>query len=126
LNEYLLTKYNPQSRNPSGAYMLEEWTSFGDIGRSFGEVELTRVEYERVEDAYIAVAIEFLREAEIPQLTVRGLENARGEALPFVEGDSLTLDEIPMCSANSYVNTSGVGSKRPTRLSTLATTVICT
>ena len=38
-------------RDSAGAYTRDEWTSFGDIGRSFDGVELTRGEYERVEDA---------------------------------------------------------------------------
>ena len=95
MNEYRVTKYNPKFRTSSGAYTRDEWTSFGDIGRSFGGVELTRDEYQRVEDAYVAAGVGLLREAGVPQLAVRGLENADGLPLPFGDGDALSLDQIP-------------------------------
>lgn len=46
VNEYRVTKYNSRSRTSAGAYTRDEWISFGDIGRSFGGVELTRDEYQ--------------------------------------------------------------------------------
>ena len=95
MNEYRVTKYNPAFRDSSGAYTRDEWTSVGDIGRSFGGVELTRGEYERVEAAYVAAAVAFQRETAVPQFTVRALENARGRPLPFGEGDALSLAQIP-------------------------------
>lgn len=36
----------------------DEWTAASDIGRSFGGVILTAEEYRRVEDAYVAVALD--------------------------------------------------------------------
>jgi hypothetical protein len=94
--EYRVTKYNPTFRDSSGAYTRDEWTSVGDIGRAFDGVELTRGQYERVEDAYVTAALAFMREAAIPQLTVRGLENASGLPLQFSEGDALPLEQIAL------------------------------
>ncbi len=94
MNEYRVTKYNPAFRDSSGAYTRDEWISFGDIGRSFDGVELTRGGYERVEDAYVAAAVAFLREGAVPQLTVRGLENARGLPVPIVDGDAVPVEQI--------------------------------
>jgi hypothetical protein len=48
--EYRVTKYDPAHRAASGAYR-DEWTSFSDIGRSFGGVILTVEQYQRIEDA---------------------------------------------------------------------------
>ena len=93
MNEYRVTKYNPAFRRGSGAYARDEWISFNDIGRSFGGVVLTRAEYQRVEDAYVAAAMAFLQEAAVPRLTVRGLENIRGRSVPFGEGDALTTEQ---------------------------------
>jgi hypothetical protein len=93
--EYRVTKYNPRFRNSSGAYTREEWTSFADIGCSFGGVELTRAEYERVEDAYVATAAAFLREAAVSQVIVRGLENGRGPSVSFADGDALAMEQVP-------------------------------
>jgi hypothetical protein len=95
VNEYRVTKYDPRFRTSSGAYSRDEWISFSDIGRSFGGVELTRDEYQRVEDAYVTAAVGLLREAGVPQLAVRGLENADGLPLLVGEGDVLRLDQIP-------------------------------
>jgi hypothetical protein len=94
LNEYRVTKYDPAVRDSSEAYRRDEWTRFADIGRSFDGVELTYDEYERVENAYIATALAFLREAAVSHLTVRALQNARGLPIRFGEGDSLPIERI--------------------------------
>ncbi|HVJ80321.1 MAG TPA: hypothetical protein VNC50_04550 [Planctomycetia bacterium] len=90
-----MTKYDPKLRNPTGAYTRNEWTSFSDVGRSFDGAELTSGEYRRIEDAYVAAAVAFLREAGVPSLTVRTLENARGRPVPFGEGEVLSVELIP-------------------------------
>ena len=95
MHEYRVTKYNPRFRKSSGAYTRDEWTSFADIGRSFGGVESTRAEYERVEDAYVATAAAFLREAEVPQVIVRGFENARGLPVLVADGNALSIEQVP-------------------------------
>ena len=83
--EYRVTKYDPAFRNAQGAYSGDDWTSISDIGKTFAGEILTRDEYQRVEDAYITVALAFIREAGIPMLTVTGLENHAGVTLDFVE-----------------------------------------
>ena len=94
VNQYRVTKYNPNFRDASGAYTRDEWTSVGDIGHAFGGIELTRGEYERVEDAYVTAAIAFMREAAVRQLTLRGLENTRGTPICFTEGDGLPVEQV--------------------------------
>ena len=92
--EYRVTKYDPALRDAKGAYKRDEWTSFKDIGQSFDGVVLTRAEYERVEDAYVAAALAFLKEAGLSGLVVAGLENSAGHALPFGNGSFLNLDQV--------------------------------
>jgi hypothetical protein len=92
--EYQITKYDPAFRDPSGAYTRDDWTSVTDIGRSFGSVVLTPEEYRRVEDAYVAVALSFLREAGQASLTVCGLENKRNYPIEFGEGSALDLEQL--------------------------------
>jgi hypothetical protein len=94
VNEYRVTKYNPRFRTSTGAYTRDEWISFDDIGRSFGGVELTSSEYQRVEDAYVAAAVGFLRDAGVSHIDVRWLENRDHLELPFGEGDLLTVAEV--------------------------------
>jgi len=40
-NKYRITKYNPMNRDANGAYLLNEWTSFSDIGKTFDGKTLT-------------------------------------------------------------------------------------
>lgn len=89
--EYRVTKYNPLFRDSSGAYTRDEWTAVSDIGRSFEGVVLTRVEYQRVEDAYVAAAIEFLRETGVSSVAVMELEN-QGHTLDFDASTVLSLE----------------------------------
>ena len=84
--EFRVTKYDPVHRDRSGAYTRDEWISVGDIGQAFNGVVLTEVEYQRIEDAYVAAAVAFLREAGVPSLVVAGLENHASIPLPFAEG----------------------------------------
>jgi hypothetical protein len=92
--EYRVTKYDPAFRDSSGAYTRDEWTAFSDIGRSFGGAVLTREEYQRVEDAYVAAALGFLRESGVPSLAVTELESHAGHALAFGEGSILGLEQL--------------------------------
>ena len=92
--EFRVTKYDPAHRDRRGAYTLDEWASFDNIGRAFGEVVLTKPEYQRVENAYVTAAVAFLREAGIEALSVAGLENYNGLPLAFADGSSLGLVEV--------------------------------
>ena len=91
--EYRVTKYNPAFRDSTGAYTRDEWTAVSDIGRSFDGVVLTREEYQRVEDAYVAAAIDFLRATGVSSVAVVGLENHAGHTLDFDAGSVLGLDQ---------------------------------
>jgi hypothetical protein len=92
--EYRVTKYDPAFRDSRGYYTREEWTSVGDIGCSFGGVVLTPEKYHRVEDAYVAVALSFLRESGQSSLTVTSLENNRKYPIEFGEGSALGLEQL--------------------------------
>ena len=91
--EYRITKYDPAGRDDRGAYSRDEWTAYGDIGRTFGGEVLTLAEYQRVEEAYVAAALAFLREAGVETLTVEGLE-ARDHSPGIADGLSLGLSTV--------------------------------
>ena len=91
--EYRVTKCDPAFRDAGGVYQRDEWTAVSDIGRSFGGVVLTRDVYQQVEDAYVATALAFLREAKVLALTVEGLESHAGTP-PVSKGRSLDLAEV--------------------------------
>jgi len=90
--QYRVTKYDPRIRNSGGTYT--EWTSVSDIGKSFDGVPLTEPEYQRVESAYVGVAVEFLRESGVQSLTVRCLENYGGAILAFEDHEALSLEQL--------------------------------
>jgi hypothetical protein len=93
MNEYRITKYNPAFRDSGGAYTKNEWIMFAEIGESFEGVVVTQEEYDRVEGAYVNVALSFLREAGISSLRVDGLQNGKKMPLSFSEGGVLSLDQ---------------------------------
>ena len=95
MKEYRVTKYDPALRGPNGEYEGHDWTSFTQIGQSFGGGVLTEQECERVERAYVNAALAFLSESGITALRVKGLENSRRLPLTFDEGDVLALGRVP-------------------------------
>jgi tetratricopeptide (TPR) repeat protein len=93
VNEYRVTKYNPAFRDHSGAYTKEEWTFFRQIGPTFSGVPFTSAEYERVANAYVEVALSFLRESGLSEMRVAGLEN-RMQTLDFQNDRVLPFERI--------------------------------
>lgn len=49
-----IIKYNPLFRDKESSYLKEAWTSYSDIGNSFDGQILTRKEYLKIEEKYIA------------------------------------------------------------------------
>lgn len=92
--EYRVTKYNPALRDARGAYLVDEWTSVTDIGRSFGGVILTNDEYRRVEQSYVKSALAFVREGGVTLLRVEGFENNKAIELEFEEGSVLSVEQV--------------------------------
>lgn len=90
---YRITKYDPKFRGDDGAYKKDEWTAYSDIGRTFSGKKLSEAEYLETESSYLSALSEFLSEARLPTVTVRGLENARGFTIPrFIsEGNEITI-----------------------------------
>ena len=92
--EFRVTKYDPALRAQDGVYLRDDWTSASDVGRTFNGDELTDVEYKRVESAYVASALAFLRESGVLSLAVCRLENHFGAALTPGNGVHLSLDQV--------------------------------
>lgn len=94
MNEFRVTKYDPIHRDARGNYTRDEWIMLSDIGKTFAGVVLTQAEYQRVEDAYVTVAVAFIREAGVESLSVNGLENNASVLLLFGEGSLHGLAEM--------------------------------
>lgn len=64
MNEYRITKYDPQYRL-NGVYCKDEWTSMSDIGKKFEDGMLQPEEYLDVENRYIQCCIDVIKAAGI-------------------------------------------------------------
>lgn len=92
LHHYRITKYDPSRRLPSGAYPLDEWTAFSDVGKTFQGQTFELDEYLRVEAACLGTIRAFLNEAGIAKLQLRGLENHWRNPVPAFVADRAWLD----------------------------------
>jgi len=98
--QYRITKFDPAKRDEKGAYLLDEWTAFTDIGKEFAGGCLEEVEYLKVESAYLRAVESFLKEAGLPELFLKGVERGRAKRLPaFVEEGRLL--SVEQCAAFS-------------------------
>lgn len=57
-----------------GAYQKEEWSSFSDIGHTFGHKKLTYDEYLAIENKYIEAVVLFMDYLKIESLMLSNLE----------------------------------------------------
>ena len=61
---YKISKYNPKNYK-DGAYQLDEWTDFSDIGKVFESGIFTMEEYLKVEKNYIDFILKVVKEKKI-------------------------------------------------------------
>jgi hypothetical protein len=94
MNQYRITKYNPQFRDSTGAFLKHEWTSISDIGSSFAGVILKKEDYLAVESAYVESVMEFITEDQITALHAVGVEN-HGNAISPNEGQIIPTCDLP-------------------------------
>ncbi len=89
MKEFRITKYNPDKRDASGAYLdHDEWTSFTEVG-----TKLSEKEYHAVELNYIEAAIDLVSDQQIKELTVLGLED-HNRSSNLTEGSKIEGREI--------------------------------
>jgi hypothetical protein len=70
-----ITKYNPLYRDRQGSYLMDEWTCYSDIGKSFKGKEFTIQEYLRTEESYIKAVMLFMSFMKLVSLRIRFLEH---------------------------------------------------
>jgi len=87
LYKYRISKYDGKFRQ-NGVYVKDEWTSIHDIGRIFNGAVLTRAEYERVEQSYLAVIQEICEKTNVCDMLVCSLEDPF-TICTYSEGDRL-------------------------------------
>jgi len=104
-----VTKYNPQYRDEKGRYLIDEWTSYSDIGKAFSGKILTTNMYIEVENSYIDVVISAMKEMGLKSFKIIGLEwgqydemsRGQNEAYKVLsgklrEGCNISIDEVRM------------------------------
>ncbi len=98
-HQYRITKFDPANRDSAGYYIADDWYLHSQIGESFGGVLLTEDEYLRVESAYIATAMDFYREAGLPDIFAVGVGDHKMKGVP-TEGSLIPADGLPiLCRA---------------------------
>ena len=76
-----ITKYDSKYRNKNGFYTKEEWTSYSDIGKVFGNEKCTYEKYSKIEDAYINSIQLFMDCLRLESLQITNLENFKRSEL---------------------------------------------
>ena len=75
---YRITKYNPKLRDKMGRYLIDDWTSMSDIGKTFSGKELTLKKYLEVERQYLDVIEMLLNDNNVVQVKITNLEKYKG------------------------------------------------
>ena len=78
---FRITKYDPVFRNESGEYILNEWTSYHDIGQKFYDGILTKEKYLKQEDGYIHTIELILDDNNLNSMRLVQLEKYRTKEL---------------------------------------------
>ena len=93
-----ITKYDPQYRDKSGAYLKDEWIDYGEIGQTFEGKEFTLDDYLKTEEAYIQAALLFMEDLNVTSLRIsRLISNSRTRK-------KVTTDDKIELVNNTYVN----------------------
>jgi hypothetical protein len=82
-----VTRYDPALRDSRGAFRGETWTSISDVGKRFGDFELTLGEYCEVEGSYVEAFALFAEDSRADRVKVCALEHGDGVR----EGDVLRI-----------------------------------
>ena len=103
-----VTKYDPSLRNSQGHYLIDEWTFFAQIGKSFNGKALTYEEYLLVESAYSSSVLCFLNDAGISGLQVSDLESNRLSRVKAKELRDIGFNPL-LLEEGSIVNKTNLG-----------------
>lgn len=67
--QYRISKYDPRHRDKNGAYLVEEWTSFSDVGKN-----VSMDEYLLIENNYLTFFNEVCKKINVKELEVHDIE----------------------------------------------------
>lgn len=73
MKSYRITKYNP-SKRIDGKYLIDEWTSFSDVGKVFNGSVLKLDEYATVESSYIEFLFNIMKYCNVENIKICQLE----------------------------------------------------
>lgn len=92
---YRITKYNPEFRDASGAYMRDEWTSISDVGKVFNGVRFEFDEYRAMEMKYLRAIRVFAEAMSVDRFAVSGFESneADNAEVAALAGSVISLDQ---------------------------------
>lgn len=84
-----VTKYDPKNRDAEGRYSNDEFTSWHDTGRMYGNHVLTADDYVLIEDDYVTTVREFLSRIGIDNLVVCELEDRQQSGIVNASVDKI-------------------------------------
>ena len=88
-----ITKYDPENRDATGVYLKNEWTDYGEVGRTFDGKKLTFAEYLEVEAKYIQAVLLFMECLDIDSLKViKLIHRARYQKKALIDGKKIIND----------------------------------
>ena len=91
MGDYSISKYQPELYDDNGCYRRNEWSSVGDIGKTFYNGVLSIDEYMKVEQRYIEVAMTLARLSGCTYLTISNLEGQE-DIMDFVNGKPYNIE----------------------------------
>ncbi|WP_404447996.1 hypothetical protein LG307_03155 [Sutcliffiella horikoshii] len=110
LNQWRVTKYNPNYRNNEGHYTKpEEWTSASDIGKIIDSKTFTIEEYLQIEQTYINAIIHIIKLNNVESVRILNfkknnmdkrspLYESKFHLLNFKEDSEISIENIPTLS----------------------------
>ncbi len=93
MNEYRITKYDPEYR-VNGVYERCEWTSVSDVGGIFADGILTADECNSVISNYVNCVLEILEKSNVHHLTIADLEI--NDPVSWINGQMIMLNEVAL------------------------------
>lgn len=69
-----ILKYRPQNYDCEGKYIVDEWTSMSDIGKSFNGKKFTLKEYLHIEQQHVNVINAIMSSTKCKYLTIKYIE----------------------------------------------------
>lgn len=104
MKKYRISKYNPLLRDENGYYLIEEWSSYNDIGKIFNNKVFTKNDYLLCENKYFHAISLILSYYNVEEFIIDNLEVyfskskmktlLQSKGLDFTKEDETIIDSL--------------------------------